>query len=317
MRRTIIMLFISLPLLGAQASASSPPQAAFLDSGFSVKYAGLAGAGSAFSEDANAVYMNPAGIRLLEWNELNFFYSDYKKLIPNSYVSAGFKAGNLPLAGSLLVSGDELYKETSLSLGASARLSDFPLRWLSRKFRYSPLAGGAALRIHSAGFGGNADGGSERIRGSSAGFSIDAGFQYEIDKVRLGLVFRNLMAPIYWKKNGYPLSRESLPLGYTIGIGAPAGESGRVMADLRDGKRLMAGIEKKILWIFQARGGYSQNLSMPLQREYTVGLGINALRFGNFVMNWDVSYGFEAIENTLRTGFSILYRPSSRARFAF
>src|SRR5277367_1099381 len=68
--------FRFLPLAGFFLLFWQPLQAAFLDSGFGARPAGMGQAFTAIADDSNAPLYNPAGLVQIQWNELSASYSD-------------------------------------------------------------------------------------------------------------------------------------------------------------------------------------------------------------------------------------------------
>src|SRR5579872_5559871 len=71
-RRPSLLLFALAILL----SVLPPLQAAFDDSGFGARPAGMGQAFTAIADDSNAPLYNPAGIVQVQWNEATAMYSD-------------------------------------------------------------------------------------------------------------------------------------------------------------------------------------------------------------------------------------------------
>jgi len=204
---SVVVLFMLL--LGTTASADIT--AAFVDIGCGARPMGMGGAFTALSDDAHAIFWNPAGLTLMERSQLAMMHTKQFGLIPYSLgaYSSHIKKNHIGVA--YLTSGNDALKENTV-FASYARAFQLPLLGLTRF--------GLNLRYRSASFGNNEDGGEERSKGSATGFGFDLGILWKLDQTtRFGIFARDLINNMnYDNKTRQVEYSEKVPAALIFGL---------------------------------------------------------------------------------------------------
>ncbi|MFP4467018.1 MAG: hypothetical protein ACLFP1_08205 [Candidatus Goldiibacteriota bacterium] len=301
MRKIIITaLLLAVPVLGAAAEIAP---GAFIDIGLS-RPSGMGGAFAAVSDDSNAVFHNPAGIALAKKADISFMHLKYKWIIPYNYLVGIMPMGERGFGAGLSISGDEIFSEQKIILSYAEKLDRFvPLA--------KNLAVGVNMKILSAGFGTDYEaGGGDRITGSAFGLGFDLGAIWKFDEnFTAAALLKDGFSYVRWSTQHEDYD-EGVPLTSYLGL-AYSTEEFILSAELEDMDLLKIGIEMRFFTYIDLRAGLTQTLDSESFMEYTLGLGIRRINFGEddkFAVSFDVAQVFERLDSTLKVQAGFQFR---------
>jgi len=252
----------ALLVLVSQASWAAET-ASFLNIDVGARGLGMGGAYTALSDDANALYWNPAGLAKLEKREFTashaeMFESTRLDFLAYAHPTSGgtFAAGLTYLSQGKIDGRDSLGRQTAgydasdaaVSLGYARKLD---VADLGATFKY--------LRSHI---------GSAEAQGAA----VDIGAKRAFDRVSVGAALRNLGPGLKFQDQ-----RNNLPLRIALGTAYKFTEGHTVAAELLNGPRgagtdVSFGGEFKAVEHFLLRAGYTT------QSAITGGSGFDAAR---------------------------------------
>ncbi len=326
MKKTAILIILTVVTFLCHAEELSNIQAAFLDVGFGAKAMGMGGAQTAISRNAGSLIWNPAtGTQSSNDNSVCFDNVNIQDLYSYSYFGFSHKTKKENAFGlGFIYSGDEAMSETTIIL-SSAFSKDY-LRNYSR-FAFCDLGINAKFLLSS--FGNNSDGEyidpetglNHQVTGNASGFALDLAMHVPLgDLDHFGLVLKNPVSAISWdseNETGTANGKysEGLPVGMTIGFGRVANKYSFALdldkslhSDTEDIFKL--GTEYNLFKDLMAiRAGYSQELLTGHNKRYSVGTGFNINPNGKYKISLDLAYQIETIwekHNTLRISCDLL-----------
>ncbi len=106
------VFFLLIFFHGGQSRADIP--AAFLDIGFGARPMGMGGAFTGLSDDANAIFWNPAGLARLQNSQLTFMHTRQFGLIPYTLLGYASRFRGYGVGLGVLTSGNDVLRETSV-----------------------------------------------------------------------------------------------------------------------------------------------------------------------------------------------------------
>ena len=279
--------------------------AAFVDIGFGARPMGMGGAFTAVAADANAIFWNPAGLALLRKNHFTIMHTKQLDLIPYNLGAYAFRAGGHTAGVAFLTSGNDVLRETSLFVSYAARL-ELPI--LGRAYL------GGNLRYRNATFGQNEDGGQNRSQGSADGFGVDLGLIYQIGKrTRAGIFCRDMINNMtYHNTTRNTVYAERVPTTLTGGIASQLKENILFAADFEKGlysdtyNKIHIGGDVRLLRVLHLRSGLWQNMAKELNRNYSLGFGIEFVK-SRLGVQFDFAYLINDLANSPRISLSLLH----------
>ncbi len=281
-------------------------EAAFKDSGWGTRPAGMGGAFVAIADDANAPLWNPAGIAQVKQYEASFMYArlfsglklyageDTTTLGLNyfSFICPTERMGAFGLSWARFAS-TKLYKEDTLSVSYARKINDFapkmvPVVFLGMNLKY--LNHGYTLDERTVDDPVFEDG------DSAGACAVDLGVLVKPQKdspVSLGLSLKNINQPDVGLDNSEYKLKDEVPLEMRAGI-AYRGNACRIFNFLNIEGFIPAfdftyrdkdinfhlGMETRFSSAFAFRIGY--NL-----QEFTLGMGLNHLMGEVFAVQFD------------------------------
>lgn len=271
----VICLFVSLfarcPRLFADSTVNDAgtSSAQFLKLGAGARAEGLGGAYGAVSEDATAVYWNPAGLALLKSQSATFMHAAYVESIFYDFVSyatpfgknAGFGTSIQYLSFGQIDETDD----TGLQVG-TYRPENLALNF-GGGFRLGRLSSGLSLKYIRS-----------KIRDTASTATSDVGFLYHFRVFALGLGAQNIFSRLTFDRQP-----SQLPLNYKVSGAFRPTRKFLATMDLnmpRDNQpELSAGVERLFdlsgVWTISPRVGYtSRTRDLSGNRGVTAGFGV-------------------------------------------
>jgi hypothetical protein len=295
----IIILVILLSCINVNAE---PVPAAFVDIGYGARPAGMGGAYTAVSDDANAIVWNPAGLAQIDGHEVIFMNTTQKYLIPYQYFAYGRKFVSGAAVGvGVIFSGDDALFERTVIASYSQTLS-----YISERRNKPKTSIGATYKLRLADFGNNEEGGPDRVSGNASGHAIDAGLLYHWkERVFLGVCFHDSISQLNWTSSTGGTYEENVPRRAVFGMSYRIPDSLTVAGDIEYPDRIRMGVEKNFTKRFALRAGYNQKLEADPYGECSIGLGLTNLEMALFSFSLNMSYRFERLADTLRLSVSL------------
>jgi len=297
-----VLLLLSI-LLGTTASADIT--AAFVDIGYGARPMGMGGAFTALSDDAHAIFWNPAGQTLMERSQLAMMHTKQFGLIPYSLgaYSSHIKKNHIGVA--YLTSGNDALKENTV-FASYARAFQLPLLGLTRV--------GLNLRYRSASFGNNEDGGEERSKGTATGFGFDLGILWKLDQAtQFGIFGRDLINNMnYNNKTRQVEYAEKIPAALIFGLSRQFGKAAVFAIDWDKSlhedttEKVHIGGEVTLFKILMLRAGLWQNMDTYRNLNYSLGFGLQIIKH-KLGAQFDFAYIFNDLANTPRISLSIYH----------
>lgn len=290
------VLFVLCLAAAGPAFASGPGTSAanFLKIPVGARETSLGGAFTAATDNANAVFYNPAGLSLLESGEVSYSYNNYLSGVSQQWLSAAFPSGKGAFgfgANYLSVRAFDSYdgadnRTGSVSAYDLAAYAGYGSRLETGSDLVPFLRYGAAVKYISEGL--------DTRRSSGYGFDAGLLFHTSSRNLRFGLGVENLAASrLAFIRSGArpPLKLKS---GVSYALRSPGGALGALFSlDVNypeDGPRyLSAGVENTIYGALSLRAGYSS--FGDVSNGLTFGLGLGLPRRGGRDIRLDYSYG--------------------------
>lgn len=298
-----LFLFMLTGIMGSSSFADIP--GAFVDIGFGARPMGMGGAFTAVCNDAQAIFWNPAGLTLLQRREITVMHTKQLGLIPYNLGAFGSRIGGHRVGLAFLASGNDVLKENTFFV-SYARTVQFP--------GLGATAIGLNLRYRASAFGNNEDGGETRSQGDAFGYSVDLGLLWSVDQqTRFGVFARDFFNNMVYK-NRTMQSRysEAVPTELIFGLSRRIGKNARLALDWQPSiyadtyAKIRLGGEITFFKMIVLRGGMWQNMDAVVNRNYSLGLGLN-IRRRNFGVKFDFAYLINDLANTPRISFSIYH----------
>lgn len=289
---------------------------AFADVGLGIRPLGMGSAYTALAMDEHAVRWNPSLLGEVLDPSAGFSWTKQFNIIDYNYISIAYPVSDIGLGvgGYFISSGDEIYSETTIGLGAGMTGDNLKLP--------DNLLLGSTVKIYLADYGNDQAGGVERVTGSAAGFGLDLAASWWInEEFIIALVGRDLINTLSWDSDNIDHSTKG---SYSEGVSRVIDIGGAFQDDqiaISFGiqpslysdvpTRLGFGFEFIMLKAFKPRVGLSQNLGKTeANRQVSIGLGIDLepsftgpirqIKFGYTHLIHD-------IDSTPRVGLSIAW----------
>jgi hypothetical protein len=285
-----IVLFVAavlLPQTQAHAQPLSSVSAAFADVGVGARVAAMGYAGVASGEGLSAAVWNPASAAGFGRVEASFVYLDQFGLLSYAEAALGVSLGKKWGIGVVARdSGDDALRETSVRAIMGHQRGGFSI--------------GGSMSLLLARFGRNnlsledysvfdpseiAAGTGNQIQGEATGFSADLGVKYARGRAAIGVVARNLLAPVRWDSRTASGSveksyTEGIPMEVVIGSAIPLGSNALFVMDYRPAigdlkNTVRAGAEWTLADMLAIRAGTERSFNGQDDERYTVGFGIS------------------------------------------
>mgnify|MGYP005621902145 CR=1 FL=1 len=265
----------------------------FLKIPVSARASAMGDAFVALSNDANAIYWNPAGLAYLEGTSISFTHQDLISDIAYEYIGGAMKLdfGTIGFGVSYLHMGDidRTTVDDPDGTGETFTSTDTALAFAYGRM-FNQLAFGLSLKYIT-----------EKIDDVSASSpALDLGIGYKMNDLSLGLAVTNIGGTLKWDKESDPL-----PMTVKAGVGYMLMDGDLVLAldlnypndaDIQGG----FGIEYTIAKIVAVRAGYKFNYDIY---DMTAGIGI---KYGNFAFDFAyVPVSEELLGNTQK--FSLTF----------
>lgn len=263
-------------LLLAAAPASALETASFLDLGAGARELAMGGAGTAVSDDADAIWWNPAGLASVERGELDASHAALGAGARHEFLAA---AHSVP-GGALAAAGTYLGQDSIDGRDAAGRATG---GWSASD---AAVAVAAARRGRLGDAGAGVKYARSRIGAAEARtVAFDLGLRGAAGPYDVGLAVRNLGPGLK-----FDAETDDLPLRVALGVARRLG-AGLVAADLIDGPRgegldaALGGELRAVDGVF-LRAGWTTKASIAggagfdAARGLTLGLGARRPRWG-------------------------------------
>lgn len=258
----------------------------FLEQG--ARASGMGGAFAGVSDDISCLYFNPAGLGLLDSNEVSFMHNQHFEEIKQEYLGLGVKLGKssgLGLAINYINWGE--VQRTTLSKPTGEGLDKFKIQQGVYGVSFGQKLG------ERFAFGLTGKYVQEKIDDTNASaFAADIGTIYSFSsKLKLGLVVQNL-----GRKMKYNTKEEELPLNFKFGLGWKIFTDKLLFAfDVNKNEKIYfnLGLEYKLFKILALRGGYNTRNKVGI--GLTTGIGLQTKSFGfdfAFIPYGDIGSGY-------------------------
>jgi hypothetical protein len=273
---TSLIVVLALGVSNLQATELSGIAGAFADVGLGLRPLGMGGAYSALAYDENAARWNPSLLGEVIDPVAGFSWNKQFNLISYNYLSVAYPIGQngLGLGAFVVTTGDDIYSETTIGLA-----SGIPGDYIGIT---DMLRLGGTVKIYMTDYGKDADGGIDRVDGSSTGFGLDLAASVRFsDEFLISLVARDLVNSISWKSSVGGSYSEGVPRVVSLGAGFQDDQMA-ISCELQPPLysdvplRFGVGAELVMLKVLRPRVGMSQNFGAgDPNRWITVGLGID------------------------------------------
>ncbi len=330
MKRVIILLFISVAILSAQAVSKVGMTAAqFLKIGVGARATGMGEAFVAVANDASALYWNPAGIAEVKSPEFIFVKTNWIADIYHAYFGFAMPIGIMgTIGGSVTYLGmpDMEVRTVYEPNGTGERFSasDVAVTFSYGKFFTDKFSFGVNTKLVS-----------ETIyRMNATGVAVDIGLLYRIDfhNIRLGMNFSNFgtKMQLTGENTGFvyhpdpsrgpstqphvpaelKTGKYELPMRFQVGLAGYLVEKPNFKVLLAvdavhpndNTEYFNVGTEISLLNMLYVRGGYRTIGMRDAEGGLSFGMGVN-WRIPGSVMNLKVDYSytdFGRLKNTHR-----------------
>jgi hypothetical protein len=302
----VSIYLILLGIISTKARGDIP--AAFVDIGYGARPMGMGGAYVALASDSYGVLWNPACLPYVRGWQVSTMYAKQFGIIPYTLVTAAKGVGaRHGLGAAVLSSGDNTLRETTGLFSYGIRLSSF-----GSSFKH--WAVGFTLKVRTASFGNNPDGGEDQIRGSAVGYGLDIGIRWKFaPKWTFGALLRDVWNRVNYNNetrgNKYG---EAVPAALIMGTAFLARPNLVFVLDwdkalYRDTQdKILAGFEWRLFKIIFLRGGWSQTLDAEPNRKFNWGLGLQYFR-KSFGVRFDFAYQVHFLATTPRVSTSFWF----------
>ncbi len=277
--KTLAGLLLSASIV--QAGELSGLSGSFADIGLGLRPLGMGGAYTALAFDEHAVRWNASLLGDVLDPSAGFSWAKQFNIISYNYASIAYPISDMGLGvgGYIISAGDDVYRETTIGLGAGITGDNFQLS--------ENILFGSTLKIYLANFGQDAGGGTDRVEGSAGGFGLDLAASYRFtDELIFALVGRDLINTISWSSDnadhstkgdyseGVPRVIDLAAAYQNTKFAASFGIQPSLYSD--SPTRVGFGFEVVMMKVFKPRLGISQNFgSDDSNRQVSLGLGID------------------------------------------
>lgn len=323
--KTNYLLLLTFMLFSFKAlpQNNSGIPAAFVDIGFGSRPMGMGGAFTGQADDINSLMWNPAGLTSLKTSQATFTFTNQLNIIPYSYLAYAMPLNDDQGLGiGLLYSGDKAMAEMTIQAGyAISPFKNFSAG-INLKFRYASFGNNSLTPSDFQVFETDEiqQGILDQVKGSAAGFGLDLGLLYRLNKkIQFGVMVKDLYSPVSWKsrvdntatktKGSYI---ELIPTEVSVGTSLHLIDNIAFNVDYSPGvykdaaNKLRAGIEAKLVNIIYLRSGFQHYLSRESNEKYMFGFGLDLKQVIDISILIDYTYMLEDLANTQRfsLGFS-------------
>ncbi len=320
-QRILILMLLFAAYSTGYGQGLSGTAAAFVDVGIGARPLAMGGAYTALTQDASAVFWNPAGLASLNGRATEFSHVNQFGIIPYNAFSGAISFLDYHALGlGVLASGDTQLRETTMLLtyalngdglfpGLLSRLQlGFSLKYQYASYGQSEFDP-SAYPLFSEQDVLNAQ--NAFSSGTASGLGFDLGLGYRLtERVQLGMTWRNIANTISWQSNSENYD-ESIPSRMVFGLAFRANRELTVSVDFDNSlaagspNRLRVGTEKRMFNYFALRGGIGQTLAANSSRDYAVGMGLYKRISGAMKTRLDYAFQMHAIANTHRFSFQL------------
>lgn len=304
-RRIWVCLFL-LGVFSTELRGDIP--AAFVDIGYGARPMGMGGAYVALASDSYGVLWNPACLPYVQGWQISTMYAKQFGIIPYNLATAAKGMGTLHGFGAaVLSSGDHTLRETTALFSYGMRLST-----LGSSFGH--WAVGMTLKVRTASFGNNPDGGEDQIRGSAVGHGLDLGLRLKLaPRWTLGVLLRDV-----WNRVNYNNETRGNKYGEAVPAALIMGAAFLTRPNLvfvldwdkalyeNTKDKILAGFEWRLFNIIFLRGGWSQSIDAEPNRKFNWGLGLQYYR-RSFGVRFDFAYQIHFLAMTPRVSISFWF----------
>ncbi len=230
MKKSLFLLFLFTQLISAQSAKKYSNE--FLNIGVDAASFGMAKAVVATSNDVNSVYWNPAGLAQINGTQASAMHAEYFAGIAKyDYAAFAMQIDNKSAIGASLIrfGVDDILNTTNL-IDNEGNIDYNRIRLFSAADYALTISYARALPVKGFNFGVNTKI-VRRIIGefaSSWGFGFDAGFQFERNNWKIGIMLRDITTTFNsWTfnttefekiKNAIPGQNQELPENTEITI---------------------------------------------------------------------------------------------------
>ena len=303
-RNTFCALVFAAAVAIVPAGRAQVP-AAFVDIGYGARPMGMGGAFTAVSDDAHAIFWNPAGLTTLQAAELTVMHTRQLGLIPYTMLAYAMPIGLNAAGLGVLTSGNDVLQETTL-LFSFARKLQLP--------GLGATALGLNFRYRTASFGNNSDGGENRSRGSASGYALELGALWRLgEQLRAGFFLRDLLNNMKYDNSARKVSySEKVPTTLIFGLARKFGD--RFVLAINWQPKMETGRPAKFhiggelapMRLIRLRAGMWQNLAADVNRNYGLGIGLNYVHKA-LTLRFDFAYLVNDLASSPRISFSLLH----------
>ena len=296
-------IIIYFSLLSSTLFAQIP--AAFVDIGFGARPMGMGGAFTALSNDVHSIFWNPAGLTSIEQSQFTIMHTKQLGIVPYSLGAYATKVFGQYVGVSFLTSGNDVLKENTM-IFSFARALKLPILGSTRF--------GTNIRYRASSFGKNEDGGENRSQGSASGYGFDLGFIWQAPgKTNIGLFLRDFANNMSYDNTTRQVKySENVPTSLILGFAKKIHSHTNLAIDFEislykdNVDKIHVGGEVTLLKMILLRGGMWQNIDTNINRNYSVGVGLNVKK-RNFGIQFDFAYLINDLANSPRISFSIFH----------
>ncbi len=289
---TVFLLALTSPQFASAGNNDAGLPGEFLNFGVGARPMGMGRAFTAVADDIDSLYWNPAGLSTYRSSQVIFQYSPL--VVDGSYQYIGYSQplyayGNFGV-GVVNLDSDDVPRVDANNTEVGSFKHRETGYLASYAYRFGEKFGtGATLKMAEK----SIDGSSER------GFGADLGGLYLLnERVRFGLVARNLIQPTY----KYPSEKEEFPR--IMRGGAAVSLFNEHVLTAVDLEKTM-GTSQDLRWHFGVEGFVIKNIVLRAgldHSEVTTGLGV---RWKN--LQFDYGLGFQALGFSNRLSMKVFF----------
>jgi len=286
---------------------------AFADLQLGVRPAGMGGAYTALSSDANATLYNPAATVLVRYASFTATTTRIFGIVPATFLGVHYPLRAFSLSGGFQQVGDDLLRETTFAVAGAMRGD----RLLPHNFLNLPylnrMGFSVTARFRLASFGNDESGGPTRITGDGQGYALDFGYYLQLNGIRFGATLQDAIGHFRWNSSGRGNYVQNMPRRLRFGI-AYAEPRLRFSVDFEPtlyndvSDRIFAGLETSVLNWLVLRGGIAQNIGGPFENKLlTLGAGIYSVTWRQYRLGIQGNYRSSEFDNAFRFGLDLFW----------